>query len=633
MNKVLLVVSIVFFQSLTAQPNSFSGIKICIDPGHGGNNAANDRRIEPDPGNVFWESEGNFRKALWLRPLLQQRGATVFMTRETNTYPDDSQEPSLSARWQFANANNVHWFHSIHSNAGGGNYTMVLLKELISTRLPAFPQAVDMSSYIYNQIRSKLRTSASGGNIAGYPGVYKDYTFYGGPNGGFNLGVLNGLTMPGQLSEGSFHDVPAETRRLLNNDYRKTEAYGILNGFAEYFKVPFDTLGMIIGSQKSSGVPINNISVRLLPNNKVYTGDNFNNGFYLFDSLPPGNYKVVYETNGFPKDTVSVTLNATGRIATSSPANNATSVSRTAPVVFTFMKVMDTAAVRSAFSIVPTAEGVITWNPENTVMTFTPKNPFAFRTSYTVTLAGLGNTPQPTVFVDNTTVSSNVASKPLTMTFQTVSLPPNVQLTQPAQNDTNFIVTQNVGIRFSESMDTASVRAAFQIAPSVSGTFTWTTSGLPNNTLLWKPVSGALAYQTHYTVTIGSGAKSIYNMSIDGNKDSIGGDAYTLSFRTQRSPTSVHGTDMAPKIFSLEQNYPNPFNPSTTIRFSVPREGKTTLKVFDLLGREMVSLVDEVIPAGTYSVLWDAAEFSSGMYLLSLTSGTDTSVRRMMLVK
>ena len=153
--------------AIAQPPNNLSGLKICIDPGHGGNNAANDRRIEPDPGNVFWESEGNFRKALWLRPMLQQRGATVFLTRETNTYPNDADEPTLTARWQWANTNNVHWFHSIHSNAGGGFYTMVLIKENISTRQPAFPLAVEMSSYIYNNIRAKLRTSASTGNISG----------------------------------------------------------------------------------------------------------------------------------------------------------------------------------------------------------------------------------------------------------------------------------------------------------------------------------------------------------------------------------------------------------------------------------------------------------------------------------
>ena len=141
--------------------------------------------------------------------MLEARGATVYITRTTNdsttVYPNppscgnppvvDPNEPSLSARWKFANDNNVHWFHSIHSNALGGtntntNYSLVLVKEVIATRQPAFPQAVTMANLIYNNIRAKNRTGAWAGNIL--PGVALDYTFYGGSNGGFNLGVLNG---------------------------------------------------------------------------------------------------------------------------------------------------------------------------------------------------------------------------------------------------------------------------------------------------------------------------------------------------------------------------------------------------------------------------------------------------------
>ena len=122
-------------------------------------------------------------------------------------------------------------------------------------------------------------------------------------------------------------------------------------------------------------------------------------------------------------------------------------------------------------------------------MTFTSSVLLGYKTTYTISLAGLGNTLQPAVFVDNKTITSNVAAKPLAVSFQTVSLPPSIILSQPLQNDTNFTTTQNVGIRFSESMDTASVRAAFQITPATAGTITWTSSGLQNNTMIWKPVS------------------------------------------------------------------------------------------------------------------------------------------------
>ncbi len=628
------IISCLLSIAIAQPPSNLSGLKICIDPGHGGH-GSNDR--PPVFSDIpFWESDGNFAKAQLLKKMLESRGANVILTRNTNDYPNDNDEPSLSARYTIANTNNVNWFHSIHSNALGGtntntNYSLVLVKEVIATRQPAFPQAVTMANLIYNNIRAKNRTGAWAGNIL--PGVALDYTFYGGANGGFNLGVLNGLIMPGELSEGSFHDNYKEVSRLMNNDYRKTEAYGILNGFVEYYKIPYDTLGMIIGSQKNGTTPLNNIIVRLLPNDKVYNGDTFNNGFFLFDSLSPGNYKIVYETPGYALDTVSVTLTATGRIATTNPVNDQTNVARNSTTTFNFIKQMDTAFVRSLFSTSPAIAGTISWNVGNTVMTFTPSVLLGYKTTYTISLSGLGNTLQPAVFVDNKTITSNVAAKPLAVSFQTVSLPPNIILSQPLQNDTNFTITQNVGVRFSESMDTASVRAAFQITPATVGTITWTSSGLQNNTMIWKPVSGSLAYKTNYTVTIGSGAKSTFGTTIDGNKDSVGGDPYTLQFRTQMDPTSVSSETSKPITFRLEQNYPNPFNPTTTIGFSVAEISSVSLTVYDVLGREITSLVNEKLNQGEYSIQWDAKNYSSGIYFYKLATEKNTSIKRMMLVK
>jgi len=65
---------------LAAQRPDLNGLKFCIDPGHGGNNPANDRLVIPDPGVEFWESESNFRKALLLDTLLRAKGADVILT-------------------------------------------------------------------------------------------------------------------------------------------------------------------------------------------------------------------------------------------------------------------------------------------------------------------------------------------------------------------------------------------------------------------------------------------------------------------------------------------------------------------------------------------------------------------------
>ena len=102
----------------------------------------------------------------------------------------------------------------------------------------------------------------------------------------------------------------------------------------------------------------------------------------------------------------------------------------------------------------------------------------------------------------------------------------------------------------------------------------------------------------------------------------------------------VAGESM-PSKYSLEQNYPNPFNPSTTIRYSIPNvienQAKqtqlVTLKVFDILGNEVATLVNEEKPAGSYEVKFDAAGLSSGIYFYKLQAGSLVENKKMILMK
>jgi hypothetical protein len=102
--------------------------------------------------------------------------------------------------------------------------------------------------------------------------------------------------------------------------------------------------------------------------------------------------------------------------------------------------------------------------------------------------------------------------------------------------------------------------------------------------------------------------------------------------------TSVDAEEGVPGSFFLAQNYPNPFNPSTTIRYEIPQAGRVVLKVFDVLGREVITLVEQEQSAGAYRVQWDGvaadgSRVASGFYVYRLTSGGSIQLRVMMLVK
>ncbi len=92
------------------------------------------------------------------------------------------------------------------------------------------------------------------------------------------------------------------------------------------------------------------------------------------------------------------------------------------------------------------------------------------------------------------------------------------------------------------------------------------------------------------------------------------------------------GTE-TPKNFSMSQNYPNPFNPTTKINFAIPKQGMVTLKVYDMLGKEIKTLVNEVKSAGSYTVDFNGSQFSSGVYFYKIQTSEFSEVKRMMLVK
>jgi len=88
----------------------------------------------------------------------------------------------------------------------------------------------------------------------------------------------------------------------------------------------------------------------------------------------------------------------------------------------------------------------------------------------------------------------------------------------------------------------------------------------------------------------------------------------------------------SPKSYSLNQNYPNPFNPNTTISYSIANPGLVTVRIFNILGEEILQLVNEYKNSGSYSVNFDASRLSSGIYY-SLNSGNFISTKKMVVLK
>ncbi|MEJ2505297.1 MAG: T9SS type A sorting domain-containing protein, partial [Ignavibacteriaceae bacterium] len=101
------------------------------------------------------------------------------------------------------------------------------------------------------------------------------------------------------------------------------------------------------------------------------------------------------------------------------------------------------------------------------------------------------------------------------------------------------------------------------------------------------------------------------------------------------SPTTAVDEDqkVQPSEYSLSQNYPNPFNPTTNINYKISKSGYVSLKVYDVLGNEVTTLVNEVKPAGEYEVQFGSSSLASGVYYYQLKAGNLAETKKMILLR
>ena len=157
-----------------------------------------------------------------------------------------------------------------------------------------------------------------------------------------------------------------------------------------------------------------------------------------------------------------------------------------------------------------------------------------------------------------------------------------------------------------------------------------------DNSLTEEQKEGAVEGE-NLTLTIwnkATGRESATNVT--GAQDALSGEKMPsqLAFKTNGVwIAQIEDPKQVPTVYSLEQNYPNPFNPSTTIRYSIPKDGKVALEVYNLLGQKVVTLVDREQKAGTYQTMFDAHGLSSGVYVYILRQGDYTATKKLVLLK
>jgi len=196
-----------------------------------------------------------------------------------------------------------------------------------------------------------------------------------------------------------------------------------------------------------------------------------------------------------------------------------------------------------------------------------------------------------------------------------------------AVGDNNIFKTTDGGTNWTQAMNnTSNLRSVYCINKSTA----WVVGG---NGDIYRTTDGGSTWTGQPT----SKANSLNAVwFVDANNGWAVGD-FGLIFHTSSggAATSVfkNQSDEIPRGYSLSQNYPNPFNPSTVISFSLPCRSFVSLKIFDVLGREVSTIVSEEMPAGSYSRQWNAENMTSGVYFYRLQAGAFTETKKFVLLR
>lgn len=401
--------------SSTLVAQDLSGLKVFINPGHGGYDS-DDRNvvIEPfkqgDPDG-FWESVSNLDKGFYLRDMLHRAGASTEMSRIQNSTADDLP---LTTIVRMGNEYEADIFLSIHSNAGDGisNFPLMIFRGY--TDGPERHGSKAMATHLFDVFKSNQIPTWTNN----FSQVVGDWSFQ--PSWGTSgYGVLRGLTVDGVLSEGSFHDYIPETYRLMSQAYRKLESWHFFKSIVQHFERGEINHGNISGQVRDSRLkneatyrkvkgrdellPIHSAKLTLMPGNVVTHTDNLYNGVFLFDDLQAGDYQVTVEAEGYYAQTFDFAVKSgqvtyhdflLNRVRLTPPIVTAWSpnvdlnnpVECSTPIYINFNWDMDEESTKAAFSIEPHTEGTFTFEDSQYRMRFSPSKPWEVNTTYRVKL-------------------------------------------------------------------------------------------------------------------------------------------------------------------------------------------------------------------------------------------------------
>jgi hypothetical protein len=189
----------------------------------------------------------------------------------------------------------------------------------------------------------------------------------------------------------------------------------------------------------------------------------------------------------------------------------------------------------------------------------------------------------------------------------------------------NIFISTDKGSKWTAVNNDLTVSNVYGFAVSGENLFTATRNGVflsTNNGINWSDVNNGLVN------------KAVSSLAINETNLYAGTSSGVWRRPLTEMITGVENKQIIlPTSFSLQQNYPNPFNPTTTINYSIPKSGFVTIKVYDILGREVEALVNENRSVGNYSIQFNASKLVSGVYFYRMQAGDFIQTKKLILLK
>ena len=432
----------------------------------------------------------------------------------------------------------------------------------------------------------------------------------------------------------------------------------------------------------------------MLPNNEVYEGDFYNNGFFLFDELEPGDYQLVFEVNETRNDTLDVTVEA-GKTTfadkyysesnprtelaflSSFPQNNSADISSTVKIKIKLDGPISFSTLGGRVSFTDKDNNNVSLksfdetNYEGGWIIFEPGEPLEYLSQYKVKISkgvkdiygfDLKNDIEINFIVEGvseitgnlitsfeetnnwqspqesiSTIGIDVDKTSLLFSSdKSIEGEKSARLVYEFESDSNGICRINNTNGFSLGSNSNGIFGMWVFGDATRNILEYwfddvqgVTTSIFVDSLNW---TGWKFKEVEFTDFSDKIFKSIViKQSLNGEK---GGQIYFDNALTNSAITDIAQQNLdLPKNINLEQNYPNPFNPSTSISFSITNNDFVKLNIYDLLGRNIKTLIQEYKSAGNHTINFDASEISSGVYYYTLKVGSFVDTKKMILMK